>query len=457
MSRNRKKSSRGKEVGLRSWKKAWQAETATFDEAKSLRARVVKSLQKGGEKERETARVVGRCRRAKRCGSTECPVCVRRRRRKAQRKRLTHTTPQMAHQSASTVILKRASDITPGNIKWLWPGRIALGKLSVIAGDPKLGKSQLAAFLAATVSIGGKWPCHEGAAPLGTVIILSAEDDAGDTVIPRLEVANANLSRIHFVDINTVDNACRPLDLMADAQILEQEIRRFADVRLVVIDPITAFLKSTSVQRAAAARLQRLAENSGAAVVVISHLAKTASRSALTQVMGSLGLVAVARALLIVVREKETDRRLFLAAENNFANTRAGLAFKIEPKTTSVGTQVSAVVWDGPVTISADEALASVSGGTKLQPALADAKDFLRLLLADGPVPVKSVRREAADAGISWASLRRAAESLGVKSRRIGGIAGQGCWIWELPDGSDPARGNTRVLTDARLVPSSAE
>jgi putative DNA primase/helicase len=244
---------------------------------------------------------------------------------------------------------------------------------------------------------------------------------------------------------------------LADAQLLEQEIRRFADVRLVVIDPITAFLKSTSVQRAAAARLQRLAENSGAAVVVISHLAKTASRSALTQVLGSLGLVAVARALHIVVQEKETDRRLFLPAENNFASTRAGLAFKIEPRTTSAGTQVSAVVWDGPVTVSADEALASASGARKLQPALTDATNFLRVLLGAGPVHAKKVRSEASDAGVSGASLRRAAENLGVKSRRIEGIAGKGRWMWGLPDGWAPDHGEARTLTDAHSVLSSAE
>ena len=115
------------------------------------------------------------------------------------------------------------------------------------------------------------------------------------------------------------------------------------------------------------------------------------------------------------------------------------------------------MVWDStPVTVSADEALAPVMGRAKLQPALTDAEDFLRLLLGAGPLPAKHVKAEASDAGVSGASLRRAADSLGVKRRRTGGIAGAGRWIWELPREWAP-HGETRALTDASLVPSSGE
>jgi len=63
------------------------------------------------------------------------------------------------------------------------------------AGEPGLGKSQLPAFLAATVSTNGHRPNREGRAELGSVIVLSAEDDAADTIIPRLIAAGAELSR----------------------------------------------------------------------------------------------------------------------------------------------------------------------------------------------------------------------------------------------------------------------
>lgn len=280
------------------------------------------------------------------------------------------------------------------------------------------------------------------------MIMLVAEDDAGDTVIPRLAAANADLSRIHFVDSNRIGGH-RPFDLLSDAQMLEQAIRQFGDVRLIVIDPITAFLKSTAMQRAAAAHLQQLAANLNAAVVVISHFAKTARTNVLTQVMGSLGLVAVARALFIVTEEKGTDRRLFLPAKNNLSGARFGLAYRMEAKSTSDAVTAPAVVWDSAlVTMSADEALASAAGARKMQPALTDAVDFLRVLLGAGPIPAKVIKSEASDAGIRIGSLRRAADILGVKARRIGGIAGTGSWIWELPIGS--ASAPSKVLDQYR-------
>jgi putative DNA primase/helicase len=191
-------------------------------------------------------------------------------------------------------------------------------------------------------------------------------------------------------------------------------------------------------------------------VVAVSHLAKTARANALAQVTGSLGLVAVARAVFIVAPEKGTDRRLFVPAKNNLATAQPGLAFRIEGKATSNGVTSSAVVWGStPVMVSADEALASASGARKLQPALTDAEDFLRVVLGAGPVPAKDVKSEASDAGVSSASLRRATGTLGVKSRRTGGIAGKGHWFWELPGG--PGRGDTRALTDTHSVSSTAE
>ena len=357
--------------------------------------------------------------------------------------------PHVACESDSQLVVTSAVDVPGKDVAWLWPGRIALGKLSVIAGHPGLGKSQLAAFLAATVSAGREWPCGEGRAPLGTVIMLMAEDDAGDTIIPRLEVAKADLSRVHFVDVRNATTGCRQVDLLSDLETLERQIRRFGDVRLMIIDPITAFLKSTAAQRDAATRLRQLAANLGAAVIVVSHLIKTATKSALTQVTGSLGLVAVARAVFIVAQEQGTDRRLFLPAKNNLANARTGLAYRIEAKATSEGKTSSALVWHtSPVLTSADEALASASGQTKQPPALTDAEDFLRLLLGSGPMAAKAIRSEASEAGVSVASLRRAARTLEVKSRRVGGLANKGHWIWELPDGSQAHGAATRALAD---------
>ncbi len=97
------------------------------------------------------------------------------------------------------LVVERASSISVKPVEWLWPGRVAVGKLTLVAGEAGLGKSQIALAMAAAVSTGGRWPCDEGCAPLGNVIILSTEDGAADTVVPRLMAAGANLERVHLV------------------------------------------------------------------------------------------------------------------------------------------------------------------------------------------------------------------------------------------------------------------
>jgi hypothetical protein len=101
--------------------------------------------------------------------------------------------------SGPELIAQCAADVMPEPVEWLWPGRIALGKLTLIAGEAGLGKSQVSIAMAAAVTTGGEWPCSEGRAPQGHVVILSAEDGAADTVVPRLMAAGADLHRVQIV------------------------------------------------------------------------------------------------------------------------------------------------------------------------------------------------------------------------------------------------------------------
>src|SRR5205807_108302 len=96
-------------------------------------------------------------------------------------------------------VLRRLSDIKAVPIRWLWPGRIARGNLSVLAGNPGLGKSQICASLAGIVTSGGTWPVDGSRCDVGSVLILSAEDGAAGTIRPRHEAAGANLDRVHIL------------------------------------------------------------------------------------------------------------------------------------------------------------------------------------------------------------------------------------------------------------------
>jgi len=82
------------------------------------------------------------------------------------------------------------AEIDPRPIAWLWPGRVARRKLTLITGDPDLGKSQIGVDAIARISTERPWHDEAGGrAPLGSCLLLSAEDAADDTLHPRLEAA----------------------------------------------------------------------------------------------------------------------------------------------------------------------------------------------------------------------------------------------------------------------------
>lgn len=334
------------------------------------------------------------------------------------------------------LVARRVSDVQPEPIRWLWRDRIALGKLTIIAGDPGLGKSQLTAFLAACVSTGTAWPNEDGLAPHGSIIMLSCEDDVADTIRPRLEVAGADLTKVMVIEaVRIGTGGRRGVSLVEDLAELERVLAETGDVRLVVVDPITAYLDKTDTHktgdvRAALAPLQDLAARYGVAIVAVSHLNKSGGNGkSINAVTGSGAFVAASRATFMVTKGQEDDGlRLFVQAKNNLANA-PGLAFRVVERVLPGGIKAPLIEFErGTVAVTADEALGD---GTKGQDrsALDAAKEFLRTELAQGPVSAKALFERGKDMAISQATLRRAKEALGVQARKAGY---QGEWTWEM-------------------------
>ncbi|MCE9618485.1 MAG: AAA family ATPase [Planctomycetes bacterium] len=339
----------------------------------------------------------------------------------------------------SEPIIVRLSDVEPEQVAWLWPGRIALGKLTLIAGDPGLGKSFLTLDMAARVSNGMPWPDRPNEAnPSGGIVLLSAEDDLADTIRPRLDAANANVSRIQALKaIRSVGGTERMFNLSRDLPNLEVAIKLVGDCRLVVIDPVTAYLGGVDSHKNAEIRgllapLGELAARHRVAVVAVTHLNKSGFGPAIYRAMGSLAFAAAARAAWAVSKDKNDPlRRLLLPIKNNIAPDTGGLAYRIEP-VGLIGCPV--VAWEAdPVALSADDALASdrIEGGNRNE--RNDAVDWLRKALADGPMLAEEVKQQAEQNGISAATLRRAKREAGVEAKREG--FGPGAkWYWMLPE-----------------------
>jgi putative DNA primase/helicase len=194
------------------------------------------------------------------------------------------------------LISHRASELQPEKLTWVWPGRIPEGKLVLVGGPPGLGKSQLTAFIAATISNGGAWPCGEGSTAPGNVIMMSAEDGIEDTIIPRLIAAGANMDRIHIIASATKPDGTgrKTFSLKTDVDLLEAKAKEIGGVRLISVDPVSAYMGGADGNGNVETRevlepLADMANRLKIAVVAVTHLNKggAGNQNALNRFVGS--------------------------------------------------------------------------------------------------------------------------------------------------------------------------
>jgi hypothetical protein len=324
------------------------------------------------------------------------------------------------------------SDIAPEPVQWLWPGCIALGTLTLIAGDPGLGKSMLSVELAAHVTRGTPWPVDGAACPRGGVLIICDEDNHHNTVRPRFDFAGGDTDRVGILDaVVEPDNDDAMLCLQHHQALIAAYLEQHPDVRLVCLDPISSYLGSVDSHKNADVRsllrpLNRLAAQYNVAIVAISHLNKTGGGNALYRVSGSLAFVAAARASYLVCKDKsDPKRRLLLSIKNNLAPECEGLAYRVAANENAIGR----IEWEPhPVDLQADQALNTPPEDT----ATAERDDiahWLRQLLANGPIPAKQVQAAAQTAGFRWHKVQTVAKRIGVEKARDKFGKGAGyCW-----------------------------
>jgi RecA-family ATPase len=358
----------------------------------------------------------------------------------------------------ATLVVRNASQIEMRHIEWIWPGRVAIGKHTAIAGDPGVSKSTLLLGIAATVTRGGEWPCGEGASPKGSVVILSAEDDAADTIVPRLRAAGADLGKVHIVTaVKDEEGSIRTFNLQADLAQLGQKIAEIGDVRLAVIDPISSYMGKVDSHKNSESRgviepLSEMASRLRVAILSNTHFSKAGAANksrALHRFIGSIAFVGAPRAAFAIIQDSADEtRRLMLHVKNNIAPKQQGLAYTLEEAVAGYTGDREAVfatriVWAAePVETTADEAIAATEASLRANAAPAapdreEAKRLLQDLLANGKaMSPEEIQAEAKEAGISWATVRRAKSDLGVVSERqtIEGKGAVGPWQWRLPD-----------------------
>jgi putative DNA primase/helicase len=341
------------------------------------------------------------------------------------------------------LIIRRLSKFERRPLSWLWRGRIARGKLTLIAGHPGLGKSQAALSIAAVVSTGGLWPEGVRAAERGNVIILSAEDDPEDTLGPRFDAAGGDSDKVHIIEMVRIYGDDwkveeRGFSLREDIARLATAIEEIGNVTLIVIDPITAYLgdevdsHNMADVRAVLHPLAEMAAKHMVAVLAITHLRKNTDGDAVLLVTGSLAFVAASRATFFVMRDQDNkNRRLFLTAKNNLAIDTTGLAYAIESFTLPQGIATSRVVWESAtIARTADDELARQRAGKDQSTREMEIR-WLKELLADGPIEVETIKLAVKAAGLAWGTVRRAAKDVGIITSKTGGSGAP--WEWMLP------------------------
>lgn len=348
-----------------------------------------------------------------------------------------HARDQPKEPAPVCVELVSGADIRPEPIDWIWPGWLAARKLHIIAGAPEAGKTTIALAMAATLTIGGRWPDGAPSTP-ATVVIWSGEDDVQDTLVPRLIALGADLKRVQFVRRTLkADGGC-PFDPANDMPAL-QEALQVCGARLLILDPIVSAVAGDSHENAKVRRSLQpvvdLAEAANCAVLGISHFSKgTAGRDPVERVTGSIAFGALPRLIFAAAKlpEEEGGGRIFVRSKSNIGISGGGFGYRLESVELPGGIVTSRLLWGEALTGAARTLLAdteTVEGSGA--GAIADAMDFLRECLANCPVSAKQIEKDAEGAGHAWRTVQEAARRLKVERRKIGM---QGGWVWCMSD-----------------------
>jgi len=303
-------------------------------------------------------------------------------------------------------------EIEAEEINWLWKPYIALGKITVIQGDPGTGKTTLALAIAALISKNRRMPTGRSNAISGNVIFQSGEDSLRDTIKPRLVACKADCSKIAFMES----------DCGLNLKDFEDAITS-TNARLVVIDPLQAFLSanqditSTKNMRPFLRELGNAAERTGAAVIIIGHMNKNDRAKGIYRGLGSIDITAAARSVLLIGKRKSDENIRFMAQiKNNLSEFGKAISFSINKN--------GSVDFHGECDVAEDELL-SVTDSKKSKYQIAN--DIITAMLSNGDVKSNEVYDACLKAGVSPSLMQYVKKQLGIKS-----IRKTDDWYWSM-------------------------
>ncbi len=323
--------------------------------------------------------------------------------------------------------------------EWVWPDRIARGKLTLLGGAPGSGKSALVTDVIARLTAGRAWPCQEGVAPKGAVLLIEPQGDP-DVFGLRFAAAGGDLSGLHALREIKDGTKARPFDLEKDLALLDPLIAGIKDLRLIAIDAVPV----SSGRGLAAARktdalfqlLAALARRHNVAVLAVARQAGGDYLNRKPISFGTLPLTAARTAFLVEIDPNDEGRRLLLQVKNELSGDPGTLAFGIARH------ENAAAIAFAPAKPSVSPREVTAPEARAFNSAKAEAIAFLRELFSKKTqLKVIDVEAEAREAGVlkggqaisQCRALRDARLALGFTVLRAGFGPG-GSWVWAKPD-----------------------
>jgi len=344
-------------------------------------------------------------------------------------------TPRTPKPPEGVIHYMRATDVPIETLQWIWEPYIPLGKLVMLDGDPGVGKSSLCAWLAGAISTGRGMPdTPDQTREPANVLMLSAEDGIGDTIIPRLKKMEADLERVFVSDDGITLNA-RGLTK------LEKTIA-FLHPKLVFIDPIVFYMGAdmdmnrANEVRGMTGRLSMMAGHYGCTIIPVRHLRKQASTTAIYRGQGTIDFVGAARSVLLL------ERRAGGKTVMDHIKTNAGR----KGETLSYTISDDGVFYWGPIVREGDSKIVRESKATVRELAV----KVIRETLKDGPRPYNDVLKAALKAGLGERTIERA--KIGLATSTKNGKE----WTWELtPEAQAQGEKDANVVAD--LISTAGE
>lgn len=309
------------------------------------------------------------------------------------------------------------ADVEPRTVDWLWEPFIPARMLSIISGDPGTGKSFVALSIAADLSRGR---LRDGRiVESASTLYLTVENPTAEVMRPRFDSLGGDPKKLHLIP--------GPVSL-GDVDALDTAVAEI-DAKLVVVDPLQSYLgANVDLHRSNETRpimdgLARLAEKRGCAILLLRHLSKQSGGKAIHRGIGSIDLTGAVRSeMLAGSLPDDPNSRALVHIKSNVGRMGDSLGYSISD---------GIFAWTGTSTITAADLLAAPSGPGDRK--LGEAVQWLAEQLREGSKEQKLIREMAENAGLAWATVRRAKTVLRVRSHKS---RMSGPWMWRLPEGA---------------------